>query len=406
MPIIKMTAASLARLKPPAAGQVDFFDHSYPGLALRVSAGDVRSWTYFGRVHGKLKRATLGRFPAMSLAQARRKAGEIAEAMAAGIDPAAAKREMRLNRDDVASVVEQWLVRDQARNRSAKHVRQALQRHVLPRWRGRPIASVSRRDVLDLTDDVGDTAGPAAARNIHALLHRLFRWAAQREIVPASPMADLSLPGRAVSRDRVLEDAELATIWKAAAGIMWPFESIFQLLILTGARRDEIGSLRWSEIAGDTIRIPRERSKNFELRPIPINAPAAEIIKALPRFVRSDFVFSTTGTTAVSGWSRAKAALDAAATDINDGMPLAPWRTHDMRRSVATGLQRLGISLQAIEAVLGHVTGSRSGIVGTYQRYAFEPEARAALAAWGEHIQRIVSAGAASQTAKVLKTAR
>jgi integrase len=223
-------------------------------------------------------------------------------------------------------------------------------------------------------------------------------------LMPASPMADLSLPSRAVSRDRVLDDAELATIWKAAAGVGWPFGAVFQLLILTAARRDEIGSLCWTEIAGDTIRLSRERSKNAEPRAIPISAPAAEIIKMLPRFVRSDFVFSTTGTTAVSGWSRAKRILDAAATKSNNGTPLAPWRVHDLRRSVATGLQRLGTGLQTIEAVLGHVTGSRSGVVGTYQRYAFEPEARAALQTWGEHIGRIVSTGPAS--AKALKARR
>jgi Arm DNA-binding domain len=92
---IKITNAVLERLKPPAVGQVDYFDSAYPGLALRITAKGVKSWTYFGRVHGKIKRATLGRYPDLSLAKARRKAGETADAMRQGIDPAAAKRAQR-----------------------------------------------------------------------------------------------------------------------------------------------------------------------------------------------------------------------------------------------------------------------------------------------------------------------
>jgi integrase len=203
-------------------------------------------------------------------------------------------------------------------------------------------------------------------------------------------MADLPRQGAVVRRDRVLSDAELALVWRAAVETGWPFGPVFRLLILTGARRDEIGGLRWSEIEADKINLKGARTKNGEPRTIPLSPAAAELLNALPRLRASDLVFTTTGTTSISGWSRAKTLLD---KSIAETAPVASWRLHDLRRSVATGMQRLGVSLQTIEAVLGHISGSRSGVVGTYQRHSFEAEARAALEAWARHIDAIVSGG-------------
>ena len=136
--------------------------------------------------------------------------------------------------------------------------------------------------------------------------------------------------------------------------------------------------------------LPAERSKSGEARVIPLAPAAAELINALPR--TGDHVFTTNGTTSISGWGRAKRTLDAAAAEIY-GRPLTLWRVHDLRRTAATGLQRLGVGLQVIEAILGHVGGSRAGIVGVYQRHAFEAEKRTALEAWAREIDRIVSGG-------------
>jgi integrase len=204
-------------------------------------------------------------------------------------------------------------------------------------------------------------------------------------------MADLPKPGAAVKRDRVLTDAELAAVWKAAEKTHWPFGPAIRLLILTAARREEIGALSWAtEINGDEIRIPAARSKTGEPRIIPLSPAAAELIKGLPH--HGEHVFTANGTSAISGWSKAKRTLDQAAAEINGG-PLPAWRLHDIRRTVATGLQRLGIGLQVIESVLGHVGGSRTGIVGVYQRHPFEAEKRAALNAWAREVERITGTG-------------
>src|SRR5262245_737022 len=135
----KLTDAAIQRLKAPAGKQKEFFDAAYPGLAVRVTPNGVKSFTYAGRVHGKLKRATLGRYPGMSLAEARRKAAEVADSMRQGVDPAAAKRAERASvRDNFKAVLTEWLKRDQADNRSHIEVRRLMERDVLPAWRDRP----------------------------------------------------------------------------------------------------------------------------------------------------------------------------------------------------------------------------------------------------------------------------
>jgi integrase len=193
-------------------------------------------------------------------------------------------------------------------------------------------------------------------------------------------------PGAETKRDRVLSDKELRTIWKANEDLGWPFSPAIKLLILTGARRGEIGDLRWSEIDQDAkaISLAGERTKNGEPHTIPLSNAALTLIKDLPRIAGSELVFTTNGKTPVSGWSKAKRQLDSAA----DKMP--NWTVHDIRRTVATGLQKLGINLQTIEAVLGHTSGSRSGVVGVYQRHSFDAEKRAALEAWGKHVMGLV----------------
>jgi hypothetical protein len=227
---------------------------------------------------------------------------------------------------------------------------------------------------------------------MHAHLHRLFRWSVGRGIIATNPMADLPKPGAAVARDRVLIDPELATVWKAADKIGWPFGPAIRLLAYTAARREEVGALLWSEIHDNEIRLPGERSKSGEPRIIPLSPPAVELIRGLPR--TGERVFSFNGSTAIGGWSQAKRAIDAAAAEI-DGRPLEPLRIHDLRRTTATGLQRLGVGLQAVAAILGHVSGSRAGIVGVYQRHQFESEKRAALDAWAREIDRIIRGDAA-----------
>jgi integrase len=385
MPTRALTSAAVTRIEPPKTGQADHFDRGYPGLALRVSYGGARTWAYFYRHGGKVRRMTLGRWPAMGLGEAREAWRAAREAVDKGENPA---HQRPADADAVASVVAEWIKRDQGANRSVVSVERLFRRDVLPAWDERQIGTITRRDVVELIDAVADRGSVVMARRLHAHLHRLFRWSLGRGIIEHHPMMGLDKPGADVKRDRVLTDVEVATIWHAAERAGWPFGPIVQLLALTGCRRTEIGALRWSEISEGEIRLGGDRTKNAEPRTIPLAHAATEIIAGLPR-VAGAFVFSTTGKTAVSGWSKAKLLLDRAIADMSGG-PLPDWHFHDLRRTVATGMQRLGFSLQVIEAVLGHTSGSRAGIVGIYQRHSFDTEKRVALEAWSREVVRIV----------------
>jgi integrase len=303
-----------------------------------------------------------------------------------GRDPALARKRPR-PATDFEGVCREWLKRDQARNRTFRQIERIAEGELIPAWGTRPIEEISRRDILDLVDSIVDRGSVTMARRVQTYVHRLFKWAVGRGIVETNPAANVPLPGTETARDRVLTDGELAITWRALEGVEWPHQGIFRLLILTGARRAEIGELRWAEIDDEEIKLEGIRTKNGKPHLIPLSSAARGFVERLPRAVGTEFVFGTGGRTP-GGYDRAKAKLDSKITELN-GEPLPHWRIHDFRRTVATGLQRLGVGLQAIESVLGHTGGSRSGIVGVYQRHSYDAEKRAALEAWGAHVMKV-----------------
>ena len=353
-----------------------------------MSYGGGKTFVYFYRLSGRLRRLTLGTYPAISLAQARDAWRKARHDVQAGRDPGRI-RSAGNGATDFQGVFEEWLKRDQANNKSVDVVRRSIKRDVLPYWQHQQITDIGRRDVLDVIDAIADRGAVMSARRIQARLHRLFKWAVGRGIIETNPLADLPMPGEETRRDRVLKPDELIKVWNAAEQIGWPYGPAFQMLILTGCRREEIGQLRWSEIEDDTIKLEGSRTKNGEPHNIPLSAAACAVLHNLPRIAGSDFVFTSTGKKPLRAWSVAKARVD----DISQ---VGSWRTHDLRRSTATGLQGLGIPLQVTEAVLGHTAGSRGGIIGVYQRHDYAAEKRAALEAWGDYVRALIEGRAAN----------
>jgi integrase len=376
-----LTAASVERIKPPSSGQKEYFDKGFPGFALRVSYGGGKSFVFFYRINGRLRRMSLGTYPALSLAKARDAWRAARLDVAQGRDPALSRK--RGSGVVFADVVEDWFKRDQAKNRSVEAVRRQFAKDVLPAWGNRSVTDIGRRDVLDVIDSIVDRGSVIAARRLQSHIHRFFRWCVSRGIIEVNPAANLDKPGSETKRDRVLTDAELVSVWKSATQLGWPFGTAIQLLILTGARRNEIGCLRWPEVDGEIIKIKSERTKNGEPHDIPLSPAAMDILANAPRIASSDYVFTTNGKVPIRNWARAKTSLDAIAS-------IEPWRIHDLRRTVATGLQKLGIGLQVVEALLGHIGGSRGGIVGVYQRHNYADEKRGALRGWSAYVMALV----------------
>ena len=261
---------------------------------------------------------------------------------------------------------------------------------------------------INLLDAVVDRSAPTLANRVLATTRRMFNWCLARGIITASPCADIKPPSPENSRDRVLSDEELRLIWRACDVTGWPFGPLVRLLMLTGQRREEVAGMRWSEVDLDRNlwTIPRERAKNNQAHEVPLSSRAVAVLASIPKVDGpAAYLFTTTGRTAVTGFSRAKGRLDAviiralqaeaAATGQNptEVQPLPRWTFHDLRRTAASGMARLGVNLPVIEKVLNHTSGSFAGVVGVYQRHSFAEEKRAALDAWGQFVENLTREG-------------
>lgn len=416
-----LTAKGIDALKPGASRQ-EIPDGSMPGLYLIVQASGVKSWAVRYRFKGKPKKHTLGTYPAIKLADARTLAAQVLTTVAEGRDPSEEKKQTKREaaeavKDDVASAVTSFLNRyaeQHQRKASLKETKRYLENEAATAWEGRSIKSITKRDVIDLLDAAVDRGATVTANRLLAAVRRFFNWCAERGIVDASPVAGIKAPTAEKSRDRILSDKELGLVWKGAESIDWPFGPFIHLLILTGQRRDEIAGMRWSEIdmANATWTIPGDRTKNGKAHVVPLSPEAISLIEALPRMKDGEgdsaFVFSTTGKTAISGFSKAKAAVDKAITkllkgddeeDANEPPTIPNWRLHDLRRTMASGMARLGVPVHVVEKLLNHTSGTFSGIVGVYQRHDFGNEKREAAEAWGKHVAQLIT-GAGSETSQ------
>jgi integrase len=308
-----------------------------------------------------------------------------------GIDPIEADRERRRLAVDLAfdSYVEAFTKSYLKRRwKQWKLGEGVLRREVVPVLRSKPLPRIKRSDLSPIWERFDGR--PAVARLTHATLRKLFRWAVNQGDLERSPMEGMEAPPAVPARDRVLSDEELGLVMSNLPELGFPFDPYFKLLIFTAQRREEVARMAWGELnraEGEWI-LPASRTKNAKAQHLPLSEPVMAILDELAGgalWPRSGLVFTTTGKSPISGFSKAKKRLDELLKE-ELGLRFAPWRTHDLRRTVATGLQRLGIRLEVTEAVLNHVSGSRSGIVGTYQTYHWGPEKRAALAAWAKHV--------------------
>jgi len=385
-----LTARTVETIKP-GLSRKEIPDRHLPGLYLVLQPSGARSWAVRYRNGGRSRKHTLGPYPAVDLKTARTLASKALRAVAEGRDPGREKSVARTGRPDTVEAVARQFIelhcRRANRPRTIEGTQQLLDLHVLPRWRQRLFKDISRRDVLDLLDGLVASGRPIAANRTLTAIRKLFNWAMERDIITSSPCAGVKPPTPEQSRDRILSDDELCDVWRAADQLSGPFGAMVKLLVLTGQRRDEVARMTWSEVDLDAHlwTLSKERSKNGLPHDIPLNEPAVAILASLPR-VGEKFVLTTDGKSAASNYSANRRRLDAL---LSADMP--PWWLHDVRRTVASGMARLGINLPVIEKVLNHTSGSFAGIVGVYQRHSFSDEKRHALERWGAHVVDLIS---------------
>jgi integrase len=432
----RLTTVAIEQAKPGPARR-EIADGGCPGLYLVIQPGGAKSWALRFRSpverdkHGQraAKKLTLGPLATdvgdgepqighpLTLTQARKLATAALEQVDRKIDPthtrreekAKAKQEAAAGDNTVDAAMVEFLKRYKGRKKQG--LRESTRRltamylglkpdpekpgewktagnGVLKRWSGRPLASITKRDAIVLLDDRVDAGHGVTANRTLTNLKTFFGWCVKRDMLTASPVAVLDAPAEEKSRERRLDDAELAAVWRAAEADGYPFGDLIRLLVLTGARRDELREAMWSEFDLDaaTWLLPAVRSKNGREHLVPLSPLAVDILRGMPRIAGRGLLYTLNGDTPISDLSKRKRRLDEASK-------VTGWTPHDLRRTLASGLQALGFSVEVVEAVLNHKSGTLRGVAGVYARYSYQAEKTAALAAWARHLDGLVNAG-------------
>ena len=395
---------TVEKMKPDPNRRQEIPDGIVPGLYLVVQPSGAKGWALRYRFAGKPAKLTLGKWPMITLAQARIEAAEALEKVEMGENPAQTKKATKAaqikaqldDRDQFQNVVDLFLKRHASRNRRADDVAAMFKREVQNTWGERKIYEITKRDVIEVLDAIVDRGSPVTANRLRAHLNTLFNWAKGRDIVQSNPLDGIKPPAPEKPRDRVLTDDEIRLFWNACDKMGQPFGPLFKLLLLTGQRRGEVGEMTDREIRGNEWTIPAARSKNDDEHTITLPQAARDVLEDVERIKgRAGYLFTTTGDSPVSGFTRAKGRLDKLMAEIaSEGQPepveVAPFTLHDLRRTAATGMAGLGFPPHIVEAVLNHRSGTRRGVAGVYNRFDYAAEKRDALEAWGRYVMTLV----------------
>jgi integrase len=372
------TDTYLRSLKPGQARK-DHYDAIQRGLGLRIAPSGTKTWFVMKRVNGRMKRTSLGRYPDIALKDARKKADALIGDIALGKAPLERKAL------SIEEAIEQWFSREQSAKRGAAEKRRAIEKDVLPMWGKRPLHSIAKAEIRNLLEGIVDRGAPVHANRLLAYLRRFFNWAVERDLIDSSPAMGIKPPAGENSRERVLTSKELTLIWGATAKLVYPFDPYFRLLLLTGQRLGEVAGAKWGEFDIDKRiwTIPGERAKNGRAHLVHLSDEAVATLKSVPRIDERELVFTTTGTTPISGFSKAKQALDQASGVTN-------WRIHDLRRTFATvATGELGIEPVVVDKILNHSSGAVTGIAAVYQRAEYLDKRMEAMERWGRYLAEL-----------------
>lgn len=363
-----LTDLLIRRLKAPQKGQKTYFDDSMPGFGVRVSQGGTKS---FVLKYGKdRKLITLGRYPALPLAQARKEAKRMQGKLLSAPLPSGT-----LPTVSFAEAVEDFIEDSRKRTKASTHVEyeRLLKRHFSF---NKPLAEITRHDVMRAVSALSHK--PSIEQHAYVALRTMMNWCVRTGLLEHSPVPPLRFATR--SRSRILSDDELHAVWHRAEDVGYPYGTIVQLLILTGQRRGEIAGLRRSWIDGDTITFPEGFTKNKREHRIPIGPLTKQLLDGIPGDTDLFFPSRHTDETPFNGWSKAKRGFDAP-IDVSD------YTLHDLRRTYSSTMAGLGVPIHVTERLLNHMSGTISGIGAVYNRHSYIGEMRQATTLYQAHIK-------------------
>jgi integrase len=416
-----LTAVAVKTIRPSDQRQ-EIRDGACQGLYLCVEKSGVKSWVLrFRSQSGKPVKLSLGRVdfsgqeiagpltPGMplSLSGARQLASQVHRDRLMGIDPIAAKKASKVKSTNTFASVAADFVEQHAKPKTRRWKATAkllglaadgttIRKSLCDVWADKPIGDIKSGDIYGVIESArvrgvpgipvrNEEPSESRARHFHAALSKMFSWAHKHRRIEVDPTVGVHPPDPAVSRDRVLNEAELQRLWQAADAEP-TYGVVLKLLILLGQRLNEVCGMRYSELSSDLSlwTLPAARVKNKRAHSVPLSPIAQALIQSVPN-TGDDLIFSTTGSTAISGFSKLKRRLDQAMGDT------PPWRLHDIRRSFVTHLAELGVRGEVLERLVNHISGSRGGIAGVYNRSELMNERRAALELWSSHVEQLVS---------------
>lgn len=390
---MKLDAKTVENLKPTDKRQ-EIPDDLRPGLYLIVEKTGKKSWKVRYRFGGKQPRMTLGPYPDMTLADARKRAREVFQDVQSGIDPAAEVRAAKKEapKDTVGAVLDDYAKRKLKHLKSGDLVKRELDRFVRKAWGDRQITSLERRDVQDLIDDISDSGRGPTANRVLAYTKAFLNWCCDRGVLDVNPADKVKKAVKEKARDRRFWDYEIRWFWMACEQEGYPWGPLGQLLLLTGQRLNEIAQLTESEINGESIELPSARTKNGRPHAVPLAEMTLDIVEALPRVKNpKGYLFTTNAKTPVQGFHKAHQRLadrmhEIAEEERGEPVVIPHWTFHDLRRSCATGLAAFA-RIEVVEKALNHVSGKFGGVAGTYNYREYTIEMRDALEAWAGEIR-------------------
>lgn len=407
MPNQSITLRTIQSVTPDPHRDIYVWDPRLKGFGLRITPRGAQSFVFQYRVDGgPARRKTIGPVGSpWTPATARKEAERLLVQVYQGIDPVEAKREAKRKKETLnfrtysERFVELYLKPNWRGTWGSAQC--TINNVFIPRWGNRPVHEITRADIVKVLDEYSDR--PARRKEIHSLLRKFFNWATDRQDIDVSPLAGMKAPKAVPSRRRVLSDEEVVALWRATENSGWPWGPFVRMLILTMQRRQEVAEMDWSEIDLTARRwtLPADRAKNDQEHVIPLTSLALAELQLLgPK--RKGLVFTTTGTTPVSGFFKGRVALHKdmiaylRAKQVEEGgdpgeVEVPNWRLHDIRRTGATHLQSLRVPVEVTESVLNHISGTRAGVAGIYNRYKYDDEKRTALDAWDEKLQSLLS---------------
>ena len=412
----RITKRAVEGIEQPEAGKRSYlWDDKLSGFGCMATHTGARSYIVQYQIGGRgspTRRYTIGRHGSPWTAEAaRERATDLLELIRRGIDPNEKERQDRIaadaHRNDLTRLgftryYEHFADKhiDAKELRSAYDVKATFQRDLVPFFKATPITELTRKQVVDRIDKIGERS-PSTAVKAYRLLRKMLSWAVERGDLQHSPMEGMKAPYQIRKGNRVLSDAELRLVWQASGMVPKAYGSFVKMLILTGQRLREVAGMRWSEVdlATGVWTFGAERTKNKLGQVCPLAPLTLDLLKSLATEAgdQSDFVFTTNGRSPIAGFSKIKTQIDAEAGKLfradsrKDGRQVEPWKFHDLRRTFATGCQSLGFPIEHVEACLNHKSGVRGGLAAIYQLHDYLPEKRTVMDAWAKRIEVIMA---------------